>query len=251
MAAFDFATKPGQFYSSLERSFRHFLMNAEEPTEVQNLVEKASEVMRADRDRFTEWELTGQAWWGLGEWRERWPDRPEVWGSGDDRLVSLAWACGSFVITRYRAGVNRTDPVLEREELARFLEAFFGRVELALDNNRLRVVFERRFGASRGFKPAELFDDAAVDTSRVDASLEDEEIEAYAAFVLEEISPRQTEVLYRKYNGETLHQIAADLAISHGTVDNELKRIGEVVERLAGGYEKERVLEKVFDLLSK
>src|SRR5437763_9748567 len=36
MAAFDFASKPGPFYASLERSFRHYLMNAAPSTETQN-----------------------------------------------------------------------------------------------------------------------------------------------------------------------------------------------------------------------
>ena len=61
MAAFDFASKPGPFYSSLERSFRHFLMNAAPSTEAQNLVERASALMR-ELVQFDEWEFTGRSW---------------------------------------------------------------------------------------------------------------------------------------------------------------------------------------------
>jgi hypothetical protein len=250
-AAFDFATKPGPFLSSLERSFRHFLMNAEPATEVQNLVEKAGEIMREGEGVFTHWPLSGGSWWGLRLWRDRWGDSPDVWSKGDDRLVSLAWACGSFVITRYGPKVSRTSPVLERDELRRFLQKLLELADRAVDNNQLRSVFERRFSAGTGFKTSELFDDAAIDGSTVDAALEEQEVEACAELLLEEISAQQAEVVRRKHAGEILDQIAEEIGLSRGTVDNELVRVGEAARRLAGGYSESRVLEKLFDLLSK
>jgi DNA-directed RNA polymerase specialized sigma24 family protein len=250
MAAFDFASTPGPFYSSLERSFRHFLMNAAPSTEAQNLVERASALMR-QRDEFDEWPLAGRSWWGLASWREAWGDTPETWNGNDDQIVAHAWACGEFVITRYGPRVGRASPILERDELSRFLLALLTRTEAVLDNARLRTVFERRFAAGTATRTVELLDDSAAANSDTSAGLEEADIEACALMALEEITPRQAEVVLRKYQDETLDQIAAELGIARGTVDNELVRVGAVAKQLAGELSAERVLEKLFDLLSK
>lgn len=249
MAAFDFASAPGPFLSSLERSFRHFLMNAAPSTEVQNLVERANKLMR-EQDTFDEWPLSGSSWWGLSSWRVRWPEDPEVWSDSDEHLVALAWACGEVVITRYGPTVGRASPILERRELSRFLESLFAQADKLLDNARLRTVFERRFAAGSGYQTVELFDDAAVDESMTE-ELDEAEIEAAAFLVLEEISPRQVEVVRRKQADETLDEIAAALRIARGTVDNELRRVGVTIRQIAGDEAAQRVLEKLLDLLSR
>jgi RNA polymerase sigma factor (sigma-70 family) len=249
MAAFDFASKPGPFYSSLERSFRHFLINAAPSTETQNLLERAVSLMR-ELEPFAEWSLSGRSWWGLVQWRERWADQPETWNRSDDELVAEAWAAGDFVITRYGPRVGRASPILERGELRRFLEALFARTEAALDNTHLRTVFERRFAAGTAPTTVELFDDAAASEDDPLAEFEASEIEASAVAALEEMTPRQVEVLRRKQRGETLDQIAAALGVARGTVDNELARVGVLARRLVGEFAAERVLEKLLEKLS-
>jgi DNA-binding CsgD family transcriptional regulator len=250
MAAFDFASKPGPFYSSLERSFRHFLMNAVQSTESQNLLTRAISLMR-EGEVFDEWKFSGQPWWGLASWRERWGAQPPVWNRSDDELLAEAWATGDFAIIRYGPRIGRASPILERGELRRFLEALFARTEAALDSPRLRTTFERRFAAGSALVTVELFDEAATAEDDPLSALEESEIEACAFAALEEMTARQAEVLLRKQQGETLDQIATALAVARGTVDNELTRIGVLIRRLAGELASERVLEKLVDMLSK
>jgi DNA-binding CsgD family transcriptional regulator len=249
MAAFDFASKPGPFYASLERSFRHYLMNAMPSTESQNLVERAAALMR-EVELFDEW-LIGHSWWGLADWRNRWGDKPETWNRSEEELLADAWATGDFVITYYGPRVGRASPILERRELQRFLEALFLRTNAVLENAHLRMVFERRFAAGTAVRTAELFDDVAVAADDSLAGLEEADIAACAVAALEEITPRQAEVLRRKQRGETLDQIAAELGVARGTVDNELTRVGVLAKRLAGELSAELVLEKLLDMLSK
>ncbi len=249
-AAFDFASSPGPFYSSLERSFRHYLLNAAGSTEVQNLVERANEVMR-ELDQFDAWPLSGAMWWGLSAWRAKWGDEPESWNASDEELVARAWAAGEFTISRYGPQVGRASPVLERHELTRFLEALFENTQALIDNPRLRTVFARRFGAGEAVRAVELFDEAAgAGEGDASAGIEESEVSACAVLLLEEITARQAEVLRRKYSGETLEEIASALGIARGTVDNELTRIGDAAKDLAGDYSERQILEKVFDLLS-
>ena len=249
MSAFDFASRPGPFYGSLERSFRHFLLNAERSTETQNLVSRASALMRS-ADEFDEWRFGGRSWWGLAEWRQTEGTQPSTWNGSDEQLVGRAWACGEFVITRYGSKVGRASPILERPELARFLAAFFTRTETLLEAAHLRTVFERRFAAGTTVANAPLEDDLAVAADESTAALEEAEVKACAVAVLEEITPRQAEVVRRKYLGETLEQIASALGVARGTVDNELGRVGLTAKQLAGDADAEYVLEKLFDMLS-
>ncbi len=247
MSAFDFASRPGPFYSSLERSFRHYLMNAEPTTEVQNLVGRANDLMRSSAD-FDQWPFGGRSWWGLAQWRTGDED-PPTWNSSPDDLVAAAWGCGEFTILRYGPTVGRASPILERSELERFLRALFEATGSLLENAHLRTVFERRFGAGSAVGSVE-FVDADAPVVEAERTLEDQEIEACAATLLEEITARQAEVLRRKRAEQTLDEIAAALGVARGTVDNELGRVGEAAKRLAGDMDAERVLESLFDILS-
>jgi DNA-binding CsgD family transcriptional regulator len=223
-------------------------MNAAPSTEAQNLVERASALMR-ELVQFGEWEFTGRSWWGLACWRAEWGDAPKTWNENDEQLVAEAWGCGEFVLTRYGPRVGRASPILDRDELSRFLEALFSRTGALLENTHLRVVFQRRFAAGTAVRTVELIDDLAVANSDPSAGLQESEIEACALAALEEITPRQAEIVRRKRT-ETLDQIALELGIARGTVDNELTRVGVIVKRLAGELSAAKVLEKLLDLLS-
>ena len=57
-------------------------------------------------------------------------------------------------------------------------------------------------------------------------------------------------MLRRKHNGETLDEIAAALDVARGTVDNELKRVGVLIERFSEDSTREEILEILLGALS-
>ena len=84
---------------------------------------------------------------------------------------------------------------------------------------------------------------------RLSGETDERVLRAVALAVLEELTERQVEVVLRKLE-HSLDQIAADLGISRGTVDNELRRAGETIERHAADFSREEILEKLLDVLS-
>ena len=50
--------------------------------------------------------------------------------------------------------------------------------------------------------------------------------------------------------GRPLETIASALGISRGTVDNELRRAGEAIDRHTADFSRDEILEKILDVLS-
>lgn len=245
LAAFDHASAPRPFFRSLERNFRHYLENERARGEIDNLVSRTGALLRDD-DRFRDWIPQAQpsdAWWGLAGWRD-----PAQYQGSEDDLVGAAWAVGEMVIFRYSHSVERASPVLATDELGRFLVGLFSRVEALLTLRLLAVVLRRRFDLDepRHVEVAEAVDAVAAPEEP------DEQVTIDAALgVVSELTTRQTEVLVRKHEGESLEAIAEALGVSRGTVDNELVRAGTIIERhAADATTREAILEKVLDALS-
>lgn len=245
LAAFDHAIAPRPFFRSLERNFRHHLENERERGEIDNLVSRAGALLRDD-DRFRDWipqAQTSDTWWGLAQWRD-----PSPYQGSEDDLVSAAWAIGEVVIFRYSHSVERASPILATDELGRFLVGLFSRVEALLTLRLLAAVFRRRFDLDEA---QEVEIAKAVETIAT-AEEPDEQFSLDAALgVVAELSTRQAEVLSRKHAGDSLDVIAAALGVSRGTVDNELVRVGTIIDRhAADATTREVILEKVLDALS-
>ncbi len=246
LAAFDHASAERPFLRSLERSFRHYLESERERGEIDNLVSRTHGLLRDDA-RFRDWVPQAQAsdtWWGLSEWID-----PAPWQDSEERLLALAWSLGSFDLFQYGHKVGRASPVLATTELLRLLAGLFGRAHALLTLRLIAGVLARRFDLA----PPQLVSDEAGEANVVAATpeLDESELEDAALAAIAELTRRQAEVLYRKSSGETLEQIAAELGISRGTVDNELRRAGAVALRHAGeAADAAGVLEKMIDALS-
>jgi len=245
LAAFDHASAPRPFFRSLERNFRHYLENERERGEIDNLISRTGAMLRDD-NRFRDWIPQAQpsdTWWGLSEW-----DSPTPYQGNEDWLVSAAWAVGEVVIFRYSHSVERASPILATDELGRFLVELFERVEALLTLRLLAVVFRRRFDLDepRSIEIGEALEAVAGPEEP------DEQVTLDAAFgVVAEMTPRQAEVLVRKYAGDPLDAIAQSLDVSRGTVDNELVRAGAIIDRhVADATTREAILEKLLDALS-
>jgi biotin operon repressor len=247
LAAFDHASAPRPFFRSLERSFRHYLENERERGEIDNLLSRAGALLRDDK-RFLEripQARPSDSWWGL----ERWTDANPYQGS-EDALLREAWAVGEIRLFRYSHRVERASPVLATDELGRFLESLFARVEALLTLRLLAVVFRRRFDLDE----ATTIEVGEVEIEGLPAGGEEgDEAEAadVALGVAAELTPRQAEILVRKADGASLEAIGETLGISRGTVDNELKRAGASIDRHRGEFAtRKAVLEKLLDALS-
>lgn len=236
-AAFDHAAGPGAFYRSLERSFRHYLSNAAVRSELRNLLERAAEVLEA-QEKFSGHDLGGHRWWGLSSWQA-----PEPWAGRDADLIACAWGAGDFALFRYRRSVERASPTLSTPDLIRFLANLFELCERLLDRGHLRVVFRDRFNLA---DTEVVHLESAPEQPATEMSGR-EDVLPVAASVLEEISAQQARVLELKHKQLTLDQISATLGIARGTVDNELRRIGVIVDRHRGDIPRERVLEILLD----
>jgi len=248
LAAFDHASGERPFLRSLERSFRHYLESERERGEIDNLVSRAHGLLRDDA-RFRDFVPQAQVsdtWWGLSEWFD-----PAPWQGSEERLLALAWSLGSFELFRYGHTVGRASPVLATGELGRLLEGLLGRADALLTLRLIAGALARRFDLAPPHLVAK--DEAGAEAEGVAAppELAESELEDAALAAIAELTSRQAEVLYRKASGETLEQIAAALAISRGTVDNELRRAGAISLRHAGEVDDAvRVLERMIDALS-
>lgn len=241
--AFDHASAARPFIRSLERNLRHYLQNERERGEIDNLIERTARLLRDDK-RFRAWiPQHGSSWWGLdGE------TQPPPFSGNDDELVANAWAIGDVVLWRYSSSVERASPVLATDELGRFLERIFGRIAALLTLGHLAVVFRRRFNLN---EPTSVALDEEHDTVPSDEEqVRDEEgLCAAAIAVLSGLTDRQAEVILRKRD-QPLEAIASALGISRGTVDNELRRAGEAIDRHTADFSRDEILEKVLDALS-
>lgn len=247
LAAFDHASAPRPFFRSLERSFRHYLENERERGEIDNLLSRAGTLLRDD-DRFREWipqARPSDSWWGLA----RWTDADPYQGS-EDALLSEAWGVGEVRLFRYSHRVERASPVLATDELGRFLETLFARVEALLTLRFLAVVFRRRFDLDEP-TPIEIGEEEIERLPAEENQQDETEAAAAALAVAAELTPRQAEVLVRKAAGDSLDTIGEALGISRGTVDNELKRAGMSIDRHRADFAtRQAVLEKLLDALS-
>lgn len=246
LAAFDHASAPRPFFRSLERNLRHYLENERERGEIDNLLSRARALLRDD-DRFREW--TPQArpsdsWWGLARWTDANP-----YQDSEDALLRDAWAVGEVRLFRYSHRVERASPVLATEELGRFIEALFERVEALLTLRLLAVVFRRRFHLDE--PTAVELREEEIERSPTGEGGDEADAAAAALAVAAELTPRQAEILVRKAGDASLDAIGEALDISRGTVDNELKRSGASIDRHRGEFAtREAVLEKLLDALS-
>jgi DNA-binding CsgD family transcriptional regulator len=242
-AAFDHASAARPFIRSLERNLRHHLQNERERGEIDNLLERTARLLRDDA-RFREWiPQEGASWWGLAGDRQ-----PPPFGGRDDELVANAWAIGDVVLWIYSSSVERASPVLATTELGRFLEELFGRTKALLTLGHLAVVFRRRFNLDEPTRVS--LHDEHESLPNDEEPLRDEEgLRAAAIAVLSELSDRQVEVILRKRD-QPLETIASALGISRGTVDNELRRAGEAIDRQTADFSRDEILEKILDVLS-
>lgn len=249
LAAFDHAEEPRPFLFSLERNFRHYLENERMRGELGNLISR-THMLLSDEDRFKDWvpqKRISDTWWGLAAWED-----PVPYQGSDDHIVAQAWALGEIAIFRYSQDVGRASPILSRATLLQFLTGLYKRVGILLTISHLAVVYRRRFDLG---PPIEVEINPEIEEEVAggeEVGPEAEAVKAAAIAAIAELSARQIEAVIGKLDGETLEATADRVGISRGTVDNDLRAAGPVIDKHCGdGIDRHDLLEKVIDALSK
>lgn len=225
----DRARTGGGFRKLAELSLRQHLYNSSSRSQARNLFGRVVEILEGD-DRF---ELLRDAARPQDRyWRLAGNSAATEWDVEDRRLISEAWALGEFEVVRYRADAKKLAPVLSNVDLERFIEGLLERTSAALSPRLLMRALEARFDLG-AVSEEELATDGPSEPS-IEADIAgDLALAETAASILAELTVRQLEVLRRTDETETIDEMAAALSCSVGTIVNEQKRIGGLIDRFS------------------
>lgn len=244
--AFDRCDSPRALARYLERSLRNWLVARSRRATGPRLLERASELLADSEQGFRLVADAAEArdrWWGLAGWA----DVPELYAGEDASLVATAWALGDFALLRYPSS-ERSDPVLSTPDLHRFLHGLLERTGRALSGRHFDAALRGRFSYAYAQPSLDLDLIPQLEGGeRPDTAFE---VEESARLAIVALSARQLEVLMHRPR-TTLEDLAARLAISRGTVDNEHRRaLLKVREATSSDEQFDRVLEKVLEMAS-
>jgi hypothetical protein len=227
-----------------ERSLRQHVLNHRERSQVQNLYARTAQLLRDDDDfaEFISATRSQDVWWGLAAWTA-----PPPFVGSDNDLFAAAWGLGDFEIVRYKADAKKLAPVLATAELKRFVAGLLGAAAALLTLSLFARVFEQRFDL--GAVQLDSLDEKPVEVSG-EAEPDALELEQTAVAIIAEMTQRQAEVLVGTAAEETQDDMAARLRCSVGTINNEQRRVGAIIDRHAETTEQRGLLlRKVVDLL--
>lgn len=244
--AFDRCDSPRALARYLERSLRNWLVARSRRAGGPRLLERANELLGDPEQGFrliADAAAPRDRWWCLAAWTEE----PELYAGEDEPLVAAAWALGDFALLRYPSS-KRSDPVLSTPDLHRFLRGLLDRTARALSGRHFDTALRGRFCYAYAQPGVEL--DLMPELRSGESPETTFEIAESARLALVALSRRQLEVLIHRPQA-TLEELAARLAISRGTVDNEYRRALLKVREAAISEEHfDRVLEKVLEMAS-
>lgn len=222
------------FRRMAETSVRQHLIDSLKRSQSSNLFDRVSRRLEDDA-RF---EPMGSTYWQL---RDE-PAEPFV---GDDRdLLAAAWSLGEFTVIRYEPDARKLSPLLDGDELGRFLSGMLkqGAMSIAMVMQALRMRF-------------------AIDDQAPEATIDPElgggdqgpEHEVLLADLvtatLAELTSRQSAVLVGLDQGLSGSELAGQLGCSTGTISYERRQIEGTLARL--GTDAPAVLKLVLDALFK
>jgi hypothetical protein len=227
----------GVFRRMAETSVRQHLVDGLKRSQAANLFERVVALLQGDQ-------FTGS---GSGNGRLwRLVDGPvEPFDEDDRRLLGIAWSLGEFRVIRYDLEARKLSPLLDADELQRFVSGMLGAgaMTAATVVRALRL----RFGLDDDQQPGEL-DDAlqATDGPDPQAALVIDEL---VTATLAEMTERQTKVLMGIEQNVVGRDLAQQLGCSTGTISHERSRIADILSRL--GADAPEVLNQVLETLFK
>lgn len=168
---------------------------------------------------------------------------------GDDRELSrAAWRLGHFEIIRYREDAKKLSPLLEHDDLMRFVAGMIREVGALTVAQIMRALVLRFDLEQAGTAPLEEHEEilpAPIDLVEDVSALE------AARAVLAELTPRQIAILRCQLDEVPVRETAEKVGVSVGTVAAEHKVNAEVLGRISDdqGATRGRLLNTLRDLL--
>jgi hypothetical protein len=249
-ALLDISDDAGSFRRLAERSLRQYLLDARTRSQSQNLYQRAAEILESDAEfhRFREATKRQDVGWGLAAWQQSPPaSRCAEFARDERQLLAHAWSLGDFEIIRYKADARKLSPLLSTSELKRFIGGLFEASNALLTLSRIMRALELRFDlAEVNEVPLDLVAEPAFEDQQASELILEET--GYA--ILAEMTSRQADVLLGTVEENTIDELSERLECSVGTIVNEQRRIGAIIDRHSSdASERALLMNKIADLL--
>lgn len=226
------------FRRMAETSARQHLIDSLKRSQSANLFERLTSLL-AGEERFQSSGTGRNALWYLRD------GSAEPFKGGDRDLLAAAWSLGDFRVIRYQADARKLSPLLDAEELERFLSGILGFG--AMDASTVMRALRMRFAIDEEDAPDEALDsEASSDQSQPEFEVE---VDDLVTATLAELTQRQAEILMGMDRGLSGTELAEKLSCSTGTVSHERRKIEDILARL--GTDAAPVLKRVLDALFK
>jgi hypothetical protein len=221
------------FRRMVETSVRQHLIDRLKPSQAANLYERVTRLLGG-----AQFAATGAG--GGRLWRLI--DGPDGRFDGDDRqLLAVAWSLGEFKVLRYDLDARKLSPLLDADELERFVTGMLGAG--AMTTATIVRALRLRFGLDEDERPGEL-----ADSAQIAGGLDPQKapvISELAIAMLAELTERQLQVLIGIAHQVSGRELATQLGCSTGTISHERSRIADILARF--GSEAPDVLKHVLD----
>ena len=222
------ATGERHFLFLLRMRARQFLQNRMRGGERENIAARTLRILR-NSNRFV-WEQRAEGRWSI----RGGPQRPVTWADDDLRRLARALPVPAS-LRRFRRNTEIASAVVTDDDLegliVKALEEVGGSLSLGqfrvLLNERLKLLPTETISVYRRTENEPALEDI-LESPRADYDQAD--LALVATDVVEELSERQLRVLrLRLHEGRSREDAAEMLSVSHGTIDNELARIRDIV----------------------
>lgn len=223
------AATPGSFMRIGELFLRRHLIGRLERSQATNLFARVRQLLEDDPELIVLVPATRDqdAGWGLAEWRH--VGRPH-WSGADRDLASAAWGLGEFTTIQYRNDARKLSPLLEHDELRRFVTGLLAALDATLTPADLTRALVLRFDLG-SVVVDELDDEAATVPARDDVVGQVAAAELAVA-VLAELTRRQVDVLRGWLANQPVREIASELRVAAGTVHSDQRAITATLRRV-------------------
>lgn len=226
------------FRRMAETSLRQHLIDSLKRSQSANLFERLTRLL-AEEEKFQSSGTGNNTLWYLRD------GSAEPFRGGDRALLAAAWSLGDFRVIRYQADARKLSPLLDAEELERFLSGILGYG--AMSASTVMRALRMRFAIDEEDAPDEALDpEAPSDRNQPEFEVE---IDDLVTATLAELTQRQAEILMGMDHGLSGSELAEKLGCSTGTVSHERRKIEDVLARL--GTDAAPVLKRVLDALFK
>ena len=219
-----------------ETSVRQHLIDGLKRSQSANVYDRVARLLADDEKFSAAGSGTGRLWRVAGG-----PADP--FGGDDRQLLAVAWSLGEFEVIRYNIAARKLSPLLEADELERFVGGLLqaGTMTTATIMHAIRL----RFAVEDPVADEEL-DSAARATSEGDPE-EEAIIGELVIATLAELTSRQAQVLIGINNEVPGREMAMQLGCSTGTISFERSQIAAILARL--GTDAPKVLNRLLDAL--